>query len=381
MTINNILLIAEGQVGDLLLLTPAIRTIKENHPNAHITLLVINRREYQKSNKLLSHNDIFSDAEPAVLSNCTYLDKIFTVNHGKLKNLGFFRRIREELKILRFLRTQRFDVSVVCLPKGRFVFWALYSHAGIRIGEATQKYSNLLTHKPLIDKEMVGVRDYYLGLISQFCENKPTTYKTEYCINSDAEKEIELIMKEKGIALEKPSIAIHPGATGNYKIYPPSQIAEVMDYLSQSGKYNIILCGGLMDRPVKELILKSCKRKPHDIETSSIQLLGALFSHCILTITNDSGPRHLSVAVGTPNFAVFRKHHDRAWKVYPESVQTTTLQSSTPCPVCSEDACNDLIPTGKQFGSYCIRQISVNEISLSIMKQLNALQKSSIGLG
>ncbi len=44
MGLNKILFIAEGQLGDLLLLTPAIRAAKKTFPQASISLLMIQRR-------------------------------------------------------------------------------------------------------------------------------------------------------------------------------------------------------------------------------------------------------------------------------------------------------------------------------------------------
>ena len=43
---QRLLFIAEGQLGDLLLLTPALRAVKESFPASHLTVLVLQRRFY-----------------------------------------------------------------------------------------------------------------------------------------------------------------------------------------------------------------------------------------------------------------------------------------------------------------------------------------------
>ena len=90
-----------------------------------------------------------------------------------------------------------------------------------------------------------------------------------------------------------------------------------------------------------------------------------------MTITNDSGPRHLSSALNIPNLTLFRKFHDKAWKVYPENNSTATIQSTKECTFCNKGECNDKIPGEEIFGSHCIREITVNEVYEKIVEMLS----------
>ena len=82
-------------------------------------------------------------------------------------------------------------------------------------------------------------------------------------------------------------------------------------------------------------------------------------------LTNDSGPRHLAVAVGAPSIAIFRRHHGMEWAVYQETERCVTLTGRADCDACPPDTCRDLIPPGEQFGSVCLRQIGVDEVFAS----------------
>ncbi len=104
---------------------------------------------------------------------------------------------------------------------------------------------------------------------------------------------------------------------------------------------------------------------------NDLNKLAAILQICELTITNDSGPRHLSAALNVPNLTLFRKFHDKAWKVYPENNFTATIQSTKECAFCNKGECSDKIPEGEMFGSHCMREITVDEVYSKIMEMLN----------
>ncbi len=162
-----------------------------------------------------------------------------------------------------------------------------------------------------------------------------------------------------------------PGASGNYKIWPPENYAQLIQGLSEKENAKIILCYGEDDSIVIDLIKNNLQK---DAETklvfvnagNDLNKLAEVFQNCNLTITNDSGPRHLSAALGVPNLTLFRRYHDRAWKVYPENKFTSTIQSKKECAFCNKLECNDRIPKDEMFGSYCMREITVDEVLLKI---------------
>ncbi|MDZ7345053.1 MAG: hypothetical protein ONA90_11140, partial [candidate division KSB1 bacterium] len=93
----------------------------------------------------------------------------------------------------------------------------------------------------------------------------------------------------------------------------------------------------------------------------SVARFAAILQRCTLCISNDSGPRHLAVAVGTPSVAFMRRGQDRQWKIYHDARVSIVLQSNEPCPECRDGICRDLIPPGEKYGAYCMRRISVEQ--------------------
>jgi ADP-heptose:LPS heptosyltransferase len=158
----------------------------------------------------------------------------------------------------------------------------------------------------------------------------------------------------------KDLIAVHPGATGDYKIWPPERFASLIDHLHGLSGVQVVLCGGAFDTPVLHAIKQRLHQRVAVVDTSlSIGDLAAVLQRSLLCISNDSGPRHLAVAVGTPTLALFRQFHEREWRVYPESPACATLVGRDRCPVCPAGVCLDRVPEGEQYGSYCLRMVSL----------------------
>ncbi len=371
---QKILFISEGQLGDLLLLTPAIRAVKKSFPPALVTLLIIQRRNNNFNiDSIDSLNDVIVDSSCNPLINNPFIENIFIINHNAIRSLRGFKKIKLELQLIKFLRQKKYDAAISTFPHDRFIIWAFASGAKIRCGEANQTFSFLLTHKIKKTKEDLGVLKYYLELVKRIGAKEDST-KTDYYVTDDSLKWANNFLSENKLKDEQNKfIAIHPGASGNYKIWSPENFAALIQKLNNEKNIKVILCFGEND----SLITNQIKNYLTDDEAANILFtttendlnkMAALFKNCNLTITNDSGPRHLSAAVGTPNITLFRKHHDKAWKVYPENNFTSTIQSKIECPHCSAGECNDKIPDDKIFGSYCMREITVAEVHKKIKK-------------
>ncbi len=364
---SNLLFIAEGQLGDLLLLTPAIRAVKQTYPHARVSVCVLERRSLHP---LATQETLFQASKGrGPLSTNPHVDEIFAIKRNVLRSFRGVRRITRELKIVRFLRARRFDTVVCTFPEDRFALWAFLSGASRRVGQHNQPLRFLLTHTPEVEKSEAGVLEYYCSLVKAIGAKIIST-DTEYYIPEDEGRWCDQFLASKGI--DRKIVAIHPGATGDYKIWPPEAYATVINALQLRQGVQVILCHSEFDLPVVEDIKSKVKSAIISVNTGDdLGRLGAILQRCALCISNDSGPRHLAVAVGTPSLALFRLHHDREWKVYPETRLHFTLQSLTACPECPNGICLDKVPANTQFGSYCLRTISTDSVIEKAVEMLS----------
>ncbi|GAA1309881.1 LPS biosynthesis-related glycosyltransferase [Planotetraspora silvatica] len=102
--------------------------------------------------------------------------------------------------------------------------------------------------------------------------------------------------------LPKGLVAIHPGAPDPRRRWPPECFAEVADRLGRP----VVVTGTESERDVVERVAAAMKRPGHVvIDELSVGGLAALYAACDLVVSNESGPRHLAAATGTPTVGVY----------------------------------------------------------------------------
>lgn len=370
---ERILFLAEGQLGDLLLLTPALRATKGSFPQSHISVLVVERRSSDdaKPNRFSDLRATEKEREASALSTNMNVDELLVLSRQALREEKGFARAGAELSVIRFLRDRKFDTVICTFPEDRFTQWAFLSGARVRIGQRKQALYWLLTDKPDIEKQVRGVLEYYCDLVRVLGVRVGSVH-TEYILPQSSEQWAEDFLQKEHLEPGRKIVSVHPGASGNYKIWPPERYAALMNRLYDMNTA-VLLFSESFDEPILGAIRQLVKRPYIEVRTGKcVGNLAAIIRRSALCITNDSGPRHLAVAVGTPSLAFFRQHCDREWGVYPETVHCKTLTGTQPCQACPQGVCHDRMPDGQQFASYCVRMIGVDDAVEQAWKMLQA---------
>ncbi|GAA3550566.1 glycosyltransferase family 9 protein [Microlunatus spumicola] len=104
---------------------------------------------------------------------------------------------------------------------------------------------------------------------------------------------------------DRPLVVVHPGATDARRCYPEDRLGRVARTLADDGA-RVVVVGGPADT---DRVAQVAEGFGGDVETvvgglSLGGLVGTL-ARAALMIGNDSGPRHLAGAVGTPTVGVF----------------------------------------------------------------------------
>ena len=101
----------------------------------------------------------------------------------------------------------------------------------------------------------------------------------------------------------RPIVGLHPSAGRRLKQWEASKFAALVDRLSN--KMTVIVTGESVDRPLIESILTKVRSKPKVIMGVSLTTFAAVVEKFDVFVSGDTGPMHLSHAVGTPNVAIF----------------------------------------------------------------------------
>lgn len=369
---RRVLFIAEGQLGDLLILTPALRAMKSSFPSAFISVLVLQRRRYDSASPGTRSiiNPSPATGTSVVLTSNPHVDSVTDLDRAGLRALKGFARLQVEVEVVRYIRSGRYDTVICTFPEDRFAIWAFVSGARTRVGQKQQGMRFLLTHTPDIHKHETGVLKYYCALVESVGARVGSD-KTAYAVPQYSRDRARDLFDREGLSRVQAVVAVHPGASGPYKAWPPDRCAGLIDDLQRDGSVRVILCGTGFDRPIIMSIKQHVRTRPVEIDTGgSVADFAAILERCSLCISNDSGPRHLAVAVGTKSLALFPRFVDREWAVYEDDDRAPIIQGMQPCPACPPGVCRNIMPENVEFGSHCMRMIEVGRVAMKAREML-----------
>ncbi|OGU58246.1 MAG: hypothetical protein A2V66_03375 [Ignavibacteria bacterium RBG_13_36_8] len=95
-------------------------------------------------------------------------------------------------------------------------------------------------------------------------------------------------------------VGVSPSGGWNSKKCDPSKFAEISDEVHSIYKANILILWGPSDLDDAIQINKLMKSTSYLAPSTNILQMASLISECDILISNDSGPMHISTAIGTP---------------------------------------------------------------------------------
>ncbi len=275
-------MIRTDRIGELILTTPAIAAVRKHYPRAKITVIV---------------NPSSAEAVEAA----PFIDSIIKfhpveVRGDLFKWLSFFRSIKKS----------GFDLAIIFNPSKFFNILTFLAGIPVRVGY-DRKAGFLLTHK-IRDKKYLCEKhevEYNLDLIGTLgirADDKGLYFP----LTDPADSRINDILKENGIDEEDRLIAVHSATSNPEKRWPPERFAQICDRLSEEFKVKIILVGGREEQGTSDDVKSKMRNAVLDLTGAlSLKELGSLLRRCLFLISNDSGPVHISAAVGTPAIVFF----------------------------------------------------------------------------
>lgn len=294
-----ILVVNTKFLGDLILSTPGLSALKEKEPDAEIVLMTRNGYE-------------------TTLENNPNINRIIPFDFGIKKN-NFVKRFIDEIKFIQSIRSEKFDCVISLHPGDRIAFLAWLSGAKIRVAPRKQPFNFLFNRLVDVEEDSISYNEYYNKLISAYTNNF-VTGKTEFFVSLKNQLWAKEFLNKKEIGKENILIGIHPGASEPTKIWQPENFVELIKNIFSIGEVKILLIAGPSDREIADSIFKKVSSKNVMIYSSNdVNLTAALIQKCNLFISNDTGTRHLSVALKTPVIALMPDDNQKCWNFYDES--------------------------------------------------------------
>jgi heptosyltransferase-2 len=270
-------------VGDALMATPALRALRRAHPAAEISIAA-------------------SASLGALLGGLGSVDRWLAKERSGVRALA--RHARE-------LAAQHFDWAVLLPDSVRVALAPALARVPVRAGYARDPLRRaLLTHvlePPRAEGKRVPVSmvERYLA-IPRALGCADAGLELDQPLDAMARERIEKRLALAGIGDSEPFVVVTPGASfGASKLWPPEHFAAACLGLGASG-LRTVLAPGPGEESVARAIAESAHGEPLvlDAPVTTLPELAALIARAKLVLTNDTGPRHIAVALGTPVIAL-----------------------------------------------------------------------------
>lgn len=332
--VKKILAIELRYIGDMLFITPALRAIKENFPNAHLSLLM--QRAYR---------DIMGE-NPCI-------DKL--ILYVKETGLPGF------VKILRRIRKEEFDLVINFHDSWRCILFTALSKAKFKVGYNLRGQGVFLDAKltpAYIKGQPKHEVDSHLDLVRIIGASEVNNKDPQMWITKQDRRFASQFLNKHKIGSGDLIIGLNAGGSWPTKRWPEEKFARLGDRLIKDYNAKVLVFGGPQDISLLQR-LKTFMRETPIVAKINLRQLAALAQRCDLFISNDSGPVHIAAAIHTPTIAIFGPSDPRKYAPYGKG--HLVVRKDLPCSPCGQHRCKS---------HDCMKLITVEDVLGAAMAQL-----------
>ncbi len=313
---RNILAVRLDNIGDVIMLGPALRAVKETLPQARVTLLG-------------------SPGGSAGASLLPWVDDVLTWR-SLWQDLGHlpFDPSRER-ELIDMLAERKFDAALIftSFSQSPHVPGYVCYLAGIplRAGESKEFGGRCLT------TELKGTPDEMhqvernlrlvesLGFVAR-------DRQLAVAIPEAARTSVPRMLSDAGLDPDEPYILFHPGASAPARRYPPERCGALARMLTEHG-WPVLVTGVEREAALLDEVHAAAPEARMLIGKTTLPEYAALIERAALVICNNTLPMHLADALRTPVVTLFAgTEYESQWR--PRATASMLLRRPTPCHPC-----------------------------------------------
>ena len=342
---RRILLTRMRFIGDIVLTTPLIRSVRAACPDAWIA--------YMGERNAVS----LLEANP-------FLDEIIPYDYARPALL-------EQVRVGVLLYRKRFDLVVDFFGNPRSALLTRASGARVRVGPDRRERGRLYTIRVADDGRRKSAIEFHNQYIAA-AGISPVASKTELFLTEEERRDAASYLRwvcGEGKAPDpaRPTIGIHPGATWPAKKWLPERFAELADTVRAKLGAHVIITAGPGDAGTVSAVGARAVSAPSILPVLPLRQLAAVISCCSVFVSNDAGPMHIAAALGVPTVGLFGPGEDSIWFPYDPSAGHTPLRKDVPCHPCHLDFCN------REGDGYmeCMKLLAVADVVAAVERALS----------
>ncbi|MEM7626784.1 MAG: lipopolysaccharide heptosyltransferase II [Planctomycetota bacterium] len=279
---ERLLVVMPTWFGDCVMATPVLRALRQLWPAAHVAVLI-------------------RESLVELVEGLPSIDEAIPVLKGKGGSA---------FATARRLRPQKFDTAVL-LPNS-FRAASIAAMAGVprRVGYDRDGRGLLLTDRLIAPRDDRGftpvpMLEYYLSLAHYLgAEPGEGDHRMEIATRPEDDQRAEsLLASAKG----RPVVLMNPGAQMPEKRWPAERFAQLAARCSTELDCAVAVAGAPDERGVLARVTGAATTTIIDLPKAgmNVRLLKSICRLSAVVVTNDTGPRHLAAACGTPVVTLF----------------------------------------------------------------------------
>ena len=324
---SRILILKFGALGDVVLITAALKSIRERYPAAHITCLV-------------------GEAYVSILQDQPVLNAVIPLPQVLVKRwqLGALFQMAQQL------RRECFDLLIDFQNNKKSHLLGWLSRIPYRLGY-DRKWGVLLNLPVTLPNKKLLPADHQYAMLAPLSIKQPEPVFLSLQ-PSEAQRAMALVLLKNQSG---PFIGINLSASVRWqtKQWEVNNLIELLRLFNEAG-YQTILNGTLDDRDKAEAIVKASHVPVINLvgRANIPELLGVI-AQCDLFISPDTAPLHMAAALNVPVIGLFGPTDPERYA--PPTKNGVMLSSRPPCAPCHSPVC--LIGTHS-----CMQQLTAKQV-------------------
>lgn len=330
---RKILIVRLSSLGDIVLLTPLVRSLREKFPKARLDFLI-----KEQFSALVAHN--------------AHLDRVIAFDPGT--------GLRGFIQLARQLASERYDLILDMHNNWRSHLLSLICRRPI------MRY-----HKPRLRRFFLfylwtdffpadySLRSAYYRVVAPLGIAYHSRLYPEIFLPPEAVQQAQAMLSRRGI--DQPYVVLLPIATWPNKLYPLESYLEVARWIEAELGLNVVWLGGSRDEHL--LRLRQIKKVPGLVlcgETGLMEAL-ALLKGSRAVVGNDTGLTYAAEALGVPTVLILgpTARQTGAGCCRPDNI---TLEREIWCRPCSQKGDRQCYRRRR----YCLESIDSSQVCAAI---------------
>ena len=313
--IHKIAVLRSNALGDFIFALPALEALRAAYPAAEIVLLA----------KKWHANFLANRPGP--------VDRVVVVpvSKGVNEEPGLVENLAEQEQFFKAMTRERFDLAIQLHGGGRYSNpFLLGLGARMTVGLKTPDAVPLDRWGPYIYFQPEIIR--YLEVVSLIGAKAIVLEPRLSVIEEDLVEALRVVPEQ-----EKPLVALHPGAGDPERRWPPEKFSAVGDALAAAGAH-IVVTGTKEEEHVVNAVITAMEAKAQNVcGCLSLGGLAGLLSRCRVLVSNDSGPLHVAMAVGTATVGIYWCFNLITAGILTRSCHRPVVSWRLTCPICGID--------------------------------------------